>query len=121
MESIEFIAILATFSAVLFWYIQNVQTASEGDKGLFAITQDPETTKPAGTRPRYTIKPRLAHSKRDLRDAGGIQNLAAATPAFNTFATKEGLRRKFQRQDEARYRVKDKAAAYKPRSGPNAA
>ncbi len=121
MDSIEFIAILATFAAVLIWYLQNVQAAGHGEKGLLAIIEDPEHIKPAGQRRRYKIKPRLAHAKRDIRDARGIKNQISAIPAFNLLPVNEGMRRKFQRQDEARYRVKDKAASYKPRTGPTAA
>ncbi len=120
LEALEFIAILATFAVVLAWYIKNAAAGDDGARGLLALSQDPETAKPDAPRASYRIKTRLAmraHERRDAQDGRTPPELA---PAFRALGEADRMRRKFRLQDEARYRAKDKAARYTPRSGPGA-
>ncbi len=121
MEALEFIAILTVFAVVLVWYIHNVQTDSEGERGLLAIAADPETAKPGAPQSSYRMKTRLAMRAHERRDAEGVKTAAQATPAYRVLDDGDRMRRKFRRQDESRYRAKDKTARYKPRNGPTAA
>ncbi len=129
MEALEFIAILATFAVALFWYIQNTEAGSDGARGLLAISSDPDAAggaaardpdSPDATRASYRIKKRLAMRAHERRDAASAKTQSEAAPAFRLLRENERMRRKFRRQDEARYRVKDKAAKHHPRGGPAA-
>ena len=109
LESLEFIALIASFAIVLFWYLQNEQGSSQGLRGLLAMVDDPDATKPEARRPSYRMKTRLARRAHELRDIDGVKDAAQnAKPAFRKAARAGRMRRKFRRQDEARYRVKDR-------------
>jgi len=120
LEALEFIAIVATFAVVLFWYIQNEQAQGDGARGLLAISEDPETARPDGPRASYRMKKRLAVRAHERRDAESAKTLSEAAPAFRSLGENERMRRKFRRQDEARYRAKDRAANFKPGDTPSA-
>ena len=114
-ESLEFLTMIAVLAAVSLWYILNAETGSEGFRGLFAIADDPETAKPKGRRKSYRMKQRLArraHERRDIEDAKAV---SSAKAAFRSKDHGDRMRRRFRRQDEARYRVKDRAASYRPK------
>ncbi|PQA88365.1 hypothetical protein [Hyphococcus luteus] len=110
MDTIEFILILAVFAVVLHWYLKNARAKSDGLLGLLALKDDPEID----ARPRrkaYRLKPRARTRAADLRDS---RTEDAAPKTYRTLDEGERMRRRYRRQDEARYRVKDKAARYKP-------
>lgn len=107
MDSLEFILIVAVFAVVLRWYLKNAEAKSEGLLGLLALKDDPEIAK-AARRKSYRVK---------ARARGGVAALAdsrAEEPpkTYRTLEEGERMRRRFRRQDEARYRVKDLAAGY---------
>ncbi len=115
MESAEFILIVASFAVVLGWYLQNMFTGSEGLAGLLALVDDPETSKAGTRRKSYRIKERLARQPHELRDSDGVKTAAEnAKPAFRMMDKNGRMRRRFRHQDDVRYRIKDKAAAYSP-------
>ncbi len=113
MDSIEFILIVATFAVVIVWYLRNAEARSDGLLGILALKDDPEIVK-HGRRPSYRLKDRTARKPAGLRDSREAQKAASTTTS--TYVQKdedEAARRRFRRQDEARYRVKDKAAKFK--------
>ena len=114
-ETLEFITMIAVLATVSLWYMVNAESGSDGLKGLFAMIDDPESAKPRGRRKSYRIKSRLArraHERRDIEDAKAV---STAKAAFRTKDHGERMHRRFRRQDEARYRVKDRAASYRPK------
>jgi len=114
MDSLVFIGIIATGAVVIAWYIRNEQAKSDGLLGLLALQDDPDSAKPNAWRRSYRIKTRIARCAHDA--AGGFDARKAALGAerkFRTLDEGEHMRRRYRRQDEARYRVKDKAAKYK--------
>jgi hypothetical protein len=119
MDVLEFILIIAVFAGVLYWYLQNAEAGSDGLKGFLALTDDPEEA--TGVKKRsYRFKERAARGGAAMRDVRAEQKLKP------TYRSRDGdeadraerMRRKFRRQDEARYRVKDKAANYKKKKDP---
>lgn len=114
METLEFLLTIAVFAAVLFWYLQNARAGADGTKGLLALADDPDIVK-HGRRKAYREKPRAARKAAMAKD---IRDHDRASPAY---AEKDAarMRRRFRRQDEARYRVKDKAASFRTK-GPKA-
>ncbi len=110
MDSIEFLLIVACFAVVIIWYLRNAEARSDGLLGFLALKDDPDLVK-HGRRPSYRLKDRTARKPAGLRDS------REAEKAVATYSQKdddEAMRRRFRRQDEARYRVKDKAAKFKP-------
>lgn len=120
MEALVFIAILATFTVVLAWYLKNEAAGSDGARGLLALQQDPEVAGQDAPRASYRIKNRLAIRARERREAQHSDEQAILAPAFHPLGETDRLRRKFRLQDEARYRTKDRTARYHPRGGPAA-
>jgi len=119
LESIEFIVIIAAFAIILFWYLQNAEADSAGARGWLALTGDPDAAAAKTARKSYRIKTRIARRAHEMCDVTGVKTAACdVKPAYRTIGEGERMRRAFRRQDEARYRAKDKAARYKPRSGP---
>jgi hypothetical protein len=119
LESLEFIVIIAIFAVILLWYLHNARTQSDGLRGLLAMRDDPETTKPASSKsasnsPSYRVKSRIApnaHEPRpnNVRDQeNGVSTPKNTPSAYHALDEAARMRRKFRRQDEARYRVKDK-------------
>lgn len=109
MDSIEFILIVACFAVVIIWYLRNAEARSDGQLGLFALKDDPDLVK-HGRRPSYRLKDRTA------RKLAGLHDSREPEKAIATYTQKDGdeaMRRRFRRQDDARYRVKDKAAKFK--------
>lgn len=119
MDSIEFLLIVAVFAAVLYWYLKNAEAGVEGLLGYLALLDDPEEAK-AGKSRAYRIKERAARGNTTMRDARAEKNRHAAyrLKGGDDASRTERLRKRFHRQDEARYRVKDKAAHYKQRKSP---
>ena len=64
-----------------------------------------------GRRPSYRLKDRTARKPAGLRDSREAQKSVAT---YTQKDDDEAMHRRFRRQDEARYRVKDKAAKFKP-------
>ena len=110
MESIEFLLIVAIFAVVIIWYLRNAEAKSDGLLGLLALKDDPEIAK-HGRRPSYRIKDRTSRKPAGLRDSREGKKTAAT---YRKKSESDIMRRRFRRQDEARYRIKDKAAEYKP-------
>lgn len=121
METVQFLAILATFAAVLAWYLANAEAGSDGVKGLLALTDDPQTAKTGLKRRAYHMKSRLARRSGDLRETEAVKAQSAATPAFHRPDETDRMRRRFRRQDEARYAVKDRKRPTRPGGKPSAA
>lgn len=115
MESLEFIGIIFTAGVVLSWYVTNAAQKSGGEQGLLALIDDEEEKALCATRKTYRMKTRAAVHHREVADTQSRLARAKAKPAFRTNSEAEQLRRKYRRQDEARYRVKDKAAKYTAR------
>lgn len=114
MDGLEFIGIVATAAVVIFWYLGNVGAGADGVRGMLALADDPASAKPNARRRAYRIKTRIARRAHERRDADGARAAAKAELTFKPISEAAMMRRKFRRQDEARYRVMDKAAAYKP-------
>jgi len=110
MDSIEFLLIVASFAVVIIWYLRNAEARSDGLLGLLALKDDPDLVK-HGRRPSYRLKDRTARKPAGLRDSREAQKSVAT---YTQKDDDEAMRRRFRRQDEARYRVKDKAAKFKP-------
>ena len=110
MDAVEFILIIAVFAVVLVWYLRNAEAGSEALLGLLALSDDPAAAK-GEKRRSYRIKPRVARKKAELHDSRVEPD---AAPSYRVRGDEERLR--FRRQDEARYKVKDKAAGFKPRA-----
>lgn len=112
MDSIEFLLIIAVFAVVMIWYLHNAEKGSDGLLGLLALADDPDTAKPAHKRRSYRIKPRIARRAHEMRDAASVKTtLTDAKPSFTPLDENARMRRRFQRQDETRYQVKDKVQA----------
>lgn len=103
MDSIEFLAIITVLAGILAWYIHNVRTGSDGHAGLLAFRQDSGVPNPNPPGSRYRPASR---AKNQLPDQEGkverCDNHGRQSP------------RRFRQRDEPRYRVKDKAARYRP-------
>ncbi|WDI32687.1 hypothetical protein PUV54_05685 [Hyphococcus flavus] len=120
MDSIEFLLIVAVFAVVLFWYLQNAERGSDGLIGLLALEDDPDEAKGI-KKQSYRLKDRPDRSKAAMRDIRK-EHHAQRSYRFKDgeeLSREERLKQRFRRQDEARYRVKDKAANYKARKGPS--
>lgn len=117
MDGLEFIGIIATAAVVIFWYLRNVGAGADGVRGVLALADDPEAAKPNARRRAYRIKTRIARRAHERRDADGARAAAKPELTFRPVSEAAMMRRKFRRQDEARYRVMDKAAAHKPGGG----
>lgn len=113
MDTIEFLLIVVVFAVVLFWYLQNEEAKSEGLLGLLALRDDPEIAK-HGPRKSYRIKDRTARKPAGMRDSRE-ENPNAVT--YRQSDENARALQRFRRQDEARYRVKDKAARFKAKPG----
>jgi hypothetical protein len=109
MDTIEFLLIVAVFAVVLSWYLQNAEAKSDGLVGLLALADDPEIAK-HGRRKSYRLKDRTARKPAAMRDS---REAATHFVTYTQTNEDEQMRRRFRRQDEARYRVKDKAARFK--------
>ena len=109
MDSLEFLLIVAVFAAILWWYLANVRAGSDGLVGLLALKDDPQPAKTAKKK-SYRIKDRPTR-RASMRDSRMEAPPKTYRPLDDEAAR---MRRRFRRQDEARYRVKDKAAAFKP-------
>ncbi|NNE41647.1 MAG: hypothetical protein HKN14_12115 [Marinicaulis sp.] len=110
MEHIEFISILVAASIVIFWYIQNEASGGLGGAGILALrsaSRDENAESPKSYRPidrtalrgRTTLSPSEAVRPREK--------------SYRILSENDRLQHKFRRQDEVRYRVKDKAAPHK--------
>jgi len=113
MDVIEFLLIIAVFAAVLHWYLQNEGAKSDGLIGLLALHDDPDFAK-RGKRKSYRIKDRTARKPVGMRDSRSEPH---AEKTYTEQDEEARIRRRFRRQDELRYRIKDKAAPYKPEPG----
>lgn len=109
MDSLEFILIVAVFAVVLRWYLQNAEAKSDGLLGFLALRDDPAAAR-AARRKSYRMKARARGGAATLADSRD----AEAPKTYRTLEEGERMRRRFRRQDEARYRVKDKAAGFDP-------
>lgn len=113
MDVIEFLLIIAVFAMVLHWYLQNEGAKSDGLIGLLALHDDPDIAK-RGKRKSYRIKDRTARKPAGMHDSRIEAN---AAPTYTEQDEDARMRRRFRRQDELRYRIKDKAAPYTPKPG----
>ena len=109
MENIEFLGVLIVGITVAGWYFLNAEKGANGDIGLLALKPDIAEL-PKKSRGRYRIKPRRAVRSRDARSVQDAKEAQAAAPAYRELEDAARARRRFRRQDEVRYRVKDKVA-----------
>ncbi len=107
MESLEFLCILIVGIVVVGWYCLNESRKADGDLGILALKPG-ANAQPAKRRGRYRIKPRRAVRSRELRSISETKAVEAASPAYRALEDLAQARRRFRRQDEARYRGKDK-------------
>lgn len=121
LETLEFLGIIACGAIAVVWFLQNVRTEGEASRGLLALAEAPVESRPEARRKSYRIKQRLARRAHEQRDAEGAKAVTEAKPAFRKLTDAQRMRLRFRRQDDARYRVKDKAAGFKPEADPNAA
>lgn len=116
METIEFLGVLMVAALIIGWYLFNEEKGSHGERGILALRPDPE---PVGLRkPRYRLKTRNAARARDRRTVEAIVSLEDAQSTYASRDEDEQVRRRFRRQDETRYRVKDLKSA-KTRTPPS--
>ncbi len=108
MESLEFLCILAVGLTVAGWYYLNEKKGAEGELGLLAIKPDVVAPPEEKSRGRYRLKERRAVRARDRRSLDTAKSAETAKPAYRQLDDAARARRRFRRQDEARYRVKDK-------------
>jgi len=102
MEILEFIAVILVLAAILVWYLQNATKGGDGARGLLAMRAEPNEAVSDGPKRAYRAKSRIARRAQDQKAA--FDQADAASEEIHT----ERMRRKFRRQDEARYRVKDR-------------
>ncbi|MEO1252700.1 MAG: hypothetical protein AAFW81_10180 [Pseudomonadota bacterium] len=96
LESLEFLLILAVGLIVISWHLANEARGRDGEIGLLALKDDAREETPQR---RYRKKPRRAPRRRlDAVDA----------PAAYQMREHADPGRRFRRQIEARYRVKDR-------------
>ena len=111
MDTIEFLVIVAAFAVVMFWYLKNAEAGSDGLVGLLALVDDPASAK-SKKRRAYRVKERPARKGPGMRDS---RNETSAPTTYKALNDEDRMRQRYRRQDEARYRVKDKAASFKPK------
>ena len=97
-----------TFAFVLAWYVQNEQAGADRSKGLLALKPEPELNETDAPKQSYRQKVRVTPRQR-----GGRANVIAPPKTRGESRLEEpshskDVRRKFRRQDDVRYRVKDK-------------
>lgn len=107
MENIEFLGVLIVGITVAGWYFLNEEKGADGALGLLALKPDTAAPREA-RRSRYRIKPRRALRSRDARSVDDAKAAQTAAPAYRMRDDAARARQRFRRQDEARYRVKDK-------------
>ncbi|MEO1241397.1 MAG: hypothetical protein AAFX54_05765 [Pseudomonadota bacterium] len=109
METLEFIAVILTFAIVLIWYLHNHLAQSDGARGLLALRPDPAAGPDAKPAKAYRMKSRAAQSPTaKILDERTQKEAPANTASSSEKPDAARMRRKFRRQDEARYRVKDR-------------
>ncbi|MEM9618335.1 MAG: hypothetical protein AAF936_10275 [Pseudomonadota bacterium] len=109
METLEFIAVILTFAIVLTWYLHNHWSQSDGRRGLLALRADPIAKNPDAPTKAYRMKSRVAqplNAKPSHNETLSTKHVNKASSCEKPDAAR--MRRKFRRQDEARYRVKDR-------------
>ena len=95
MDSIEFLLIIIVFAGVLSWYLHNHQSGSNGGVGLLALQNDDADC--ASKDPAPKSRPHAAAiAKTRMAEAD-------TAPKPQSFRPREG----------ARYRVREKSAAYR--------
>ncbi len=110
MESLEFIAVIAVALVVCGWYFLNEEKGGDGEIGLLALKPDQRPAPAKKKRGRYRIKPRAARRARDRASVDAVKSDEGAKPAYRTIDAATRARRRFRRQDEIRYRVRDRLA-----------
>lgn len=100
-------------AGVIGWYLQNEETGADGERGILALRPDAKIPQPKA-RSRYSIKPRKALRARDRATVESVKAAREPASSYRAIDEAERMRRKFRRQDDARYRVKDRKADYTP-------
>lgn len=106
VDTLIFLATLITFGVIVYWYVRNEQMQADGSHGLLGLIPDPavEAAKKRAYRTKRRAVPNVrARNVDDVLNNTRMQTVAPEKPEMSP-----RLRRKFRRQDEARYRVKDK-------------
>ncbi len=106
VDTLIFLATLITFGVIVYWYVRNEQMQADGSHGLLGLIPDPavEAAKKRAYRTKRRAVPNVrARNVDDVLNNTRMQTVAPEKPEMSP-----RLRRKFPRQDEARYRVKDK-------------
>ncbi len=107
MENLEFLGVLAVGILIAGWYLVNAEKGANGEIGLLALKPD-AAEPPQKSRGRYRIKARRAVRSRDARTVDDAKAVETGKLAYRALDDAARARRRFRRQDEARYRVKDK-------------
>lgn len=110
MEHIEFISILVAASIVIFWYVQNEASGGVGGSGFLALRGAYRDDKDNAAKSYRTIN-RSARRRRTNLSSNDANRPSGKS--YRILSENDRLQHKFRRQDEVRYRVKDKAAPYK--------
>lgn len=106
VDTLIFLATLITFGVIVYWYVRNEQMQADGSFGLLGLAPDPaaEAAKKRAYRTKQRGVPNVrARNIDDVLNQARMQNADPAKPEMTP-----RMRRKFRRQDEVRYRVKDK-------------
>lgn len=106
VDTLIFLATLITFGVIVYWYVRNEQMQADGSHGLLGLVPDPavEAAKKRAYRTKRRAVPNVrARTVDDVLNNARMQPDAPAKPEMS-----QRTRRKFRRQDEVRYRVKDK-------------
>jgi len=112
LGGLVFVGILATGALVVIWYVQNRHAGADGIVGLLALRDDPAAAKPGAKCGSYRMKMRKAPPGRQRRKATPPEPEIAEKRTYTVVGEAECMRRRFRRQDEARYVVKDKASPF---------
>lgn len=132
MEIIEFLAIMLVAAAIVAWYVVNENQNADGTAGFLRlrVSGQKSTSVKAGDRLRYHARDRHRASYREAgerktayRKSGDsvLDNSSQGqTPgedqAGEAHDETERLVKKYRRQDDVRYRIKDKAARFNEKS-----
>jgi hypothetical protein len=115
MESLEFLGIITIALVVCGWYFLNEEKGGDGELGLLALKPDQRKAEPKKVRGRYRVKARAAQRARDQASVDAVKANEEAKPAYRPVDETARARRRFRRQDETRYKVRDRMGGVTPR------
>lgn len=110
MESIEFLGVIAVVALIAGWYFLNEEKGADGELGPLALRPDVHPKEIKKTRGRYRIKPRASQRMTGARSVESARTQENAKPAYRELDDAARARRRFRRQDDVRYQVKNRKA-----------